>query len=80
MSAKQAQHKTLARLQASIDRRCDAEDFPPSTARRKAIRLYDILARRAPKAKRRAFTTARWQMSKTPRGARFFEAIVKELA
>lgn len=75
MNSKQAQHKTLSRLEATIDRRCDALNFPPSTARRKAIRLYDILARRAPKAKRRAFTTARWAMCKTPKGARFFEPI-----
>ena len=38
----------LDRLQRTIDRRCDNYDFPRNVARRKALRLYYMLARRNP--------------------------------
>lgn len=71
-----AASKTLARLQDTIDRRCDANDFPKSTCRRKALRLYSILSRKYPGG---ALTDKYRHLYRSHRAAAaFFEPITAE--
>lgn len=65
---------TLLRLQQTIDRRCESYDFPASTARRKARRLYYILVNHNPRGAALRNASIKLQRCHSA-AATFFESI-----
>lgn len=67
----------LARLQRTVDRRCDANDFPLAVCKRKARRLYYIVTKLNPG--KQALRTRREKLNRHNRvAATLFEPITKD--